>query len=89
MVPNCLLAVTASIAEKPNFVVIFIDDMGYEDIEPFGSTINSTRHFNKMAEKGSKEPVYRFLNGERDTQFKTAVKMSEYLNLVQVPRERG
>ena len=26
---------------KPNFVVIFIDDMGYGDIEPFGSQQNN------------------------------------------------
>ena len=30
------------VPEKPNFVVIFIDDMGYGDIEPFGSTTNKT-----------------------------------------------
>ena len=26
--------------QSPNFVVIFIDDMGYGDIGPFGSKIN-------------------------------------------------
>lgn len=35
----------------------------------------------------SKEPVYRFLNGERDIRFKAAVKMAEYLNLELVSRE--
>ena len=39
---------------KPNFVIIFIDDMGYGDIEPFGSTKNSTPHLNRMAEEGMK-----------------------------------
>ena len=38
----------------PNFVVIFIDDMGYGDIEPFGSEINNTPHLNRMAEEGMK-----------------------------------
>jgi len=38
----------------PNFVVIFIDDMGYADIEPFGSTVNHTPHLNRMAEEGMK-----------------------------------
>ena len=44
----CLLAIqiTASAADTPNFVVIFIDDMGYGDIEPFGSTINNTPNLN-------------------------------------------
>lgn len=39
---------------KPNFVVIFIDDMGYGDIEPFGSKVNRTPHLNRMAEEGMK-----------------------------------
>ncbi|MHC4573217.1 MAG: sulfatase family protein [Planctomycetota bacterium] len=40
--------------QKPNFVIIFIDDMGYGDIEPFGSTVNSTPHLNRMAKEGMK-----------------------------------
>ena len=39
---------------KPNFVVIFIDDMGYGDIEPFGSRINDTPHLARMAMEGMK-----------------------------------
>ncbi len=39
---------------RPNFVIIFIDDMGYGDIEPFGSTINETPHLNRMAAEGMK-----------------------------------
>ena len=34
---------------KPNFVVIFIDDMGYGDIEPFGSQQNKTPNLTRMA----------------------------------------
>lgn len=41
-------------AGKPNFVVIFIDDMGYGDIEPYGSKVNQTPHLNQMAEEGMK-----------------------------------
>ncbi|MCB1232870.1 MAG: sulfatase [Verrucomicrobiae bacterium] len=37
---------------KPNFVVIFIDDMGYGDIGPFGSTKNRTPNLNRMAAEG-------------------------------------
>ena len=36
----------------PNFVVIFIDDMGYGDIEPFNSPVNKTPHLNRMAAEG-------------------------------------
>jgi arylsulfatase A-like enzyme len=38
--------------KPPNFVIIFIDDMGYGDIGPFGSRTNDTPHLNRMAEEG-------------------------------------
>lgn len=37
---------------KPNVVLIFIDDMGYGDIGPFGSTTNKTPHLDRMAAEG-------------------------------------
>lgn len=36
----------------PNFVIIFCDNLGYGDIEPFGSTVNRTPHLSQMAEEG-------------------------------------
>ncbi len=39
---------------RPNFVVIFIDDMGYGDIEPFGSKQNRTPNLTRMAVEGRK-----------------------------------
>ena len=39
-------------AEKPNFVVINIDDLGYADVGPFGSTLNRTPHLDRMAREG-------------------------------------
>ncbi len=41
-------------AERPNFVVIFIDDMGYGDIGPFGSKVNQTPNLDRMAAEGLK-----------------------------------
>ena len=41
-------------AQKPNIVLIFIDDMGYGDIGPFGSTKNRTPNLDKMASDGMK-----------------------------------
>ena len=41
-------------AGRPNLVVIFIDDMGYGDIGPFGSTLNRTPHLDRMAAEGLK-----------------------------------
>ncbi|MDP6930433.1 MAG: sulfatase-like hydrolase/transferase, partial [Planctomycetota bacterium] len=39
---------------RPNFIVIFIDDMGYGDIGPFGSRQNETPNLDRMAEEGMK-----------------------------------
>ncbi|MGY8767187.1 MAG: sulfatase family protein [Pirellulales bacterium] len=45
---------SASAKTRPNFVVIFIDDMGYGDIGPFGSKINETPNLDRMAKEGRK-----------------------------------
>lgn len=38
----------------PNFIVIFCDNLGYGDIEPFGSTLHRTPALNRMAAEGRK-----------------------------------
>jgi arylsulfatase A len=43
----------AAAAEKPNFVIINIDDLGYADISPFGGKI-PTPHLDRMAREGRK-----------------------------------
>src|SRR3954464_8920932 len=51
-----VLASVASVAaaEGPNFIIINIDDLGYADIGPFGSKLNSTPHLDRMAKEGRK-----------------------------------
>jgi arylsulfatase A-like enzyme len=44
----------AKAADKPNFIVINIDDLGYADIGPFGSTRNRTPNLDRMAKEGRK-----------------------------------
>ncbi len=44
----------AAAAEKPNFVIINIDDLGYADIGPYGSKTNATPHLDRMAAEGRK-----------------------------------
>src|SRR3954470_17976282 len=39
---------------KPNFVIIFIDDMGYGDIGPYGATKQKTPNLDRMAREGMK-----------------------------------
>ncbi len=41
-------------AVKPNFIVLFIDDLGYGDIGPFGATRQKTPHLDRMAREGMK-----------------------------------
>lgn len=38
---------------RPNVVLIFIDDMGYGDIGPFGNTTNKTPNLDRMAREGN------------------------------------
>lgn len=39
---------------RPNFVIVFIDDMGYADIGPFGATKQRTPNLDRMASEGLK-----------------------------------
>jgi arylsulfatase len=39
-------------SRKPNIVIIFMDDMGYGDIEPFGGIDYKTPHIDKLASQG-------------------------------------
>lgn len=49
-----LLLSAAAHARTPNVVVIFIDDLGYGDIGPFGATKQRTPHLDRMAKEGMK-----------------------------------
>lgn len=49
-----LFAATDAPGKKPNIVLIFIDDLGYGDIGPFGNTVIKTPHLERMAAEGMK-----------------------------------
>ena len=40
--------------DHPNLVILYVDDMGYADIEPFGSKLNRTPACNRLAAEGMK-----------------------------------
>ena len=40
--------------QKPNFVIIFTDDQGYQDIGCYGSPDIRTPHLDQMASEGAK-----------------------------------
>jgi arylsulfatase A len=49
-----LLPAGFALAERPNFVLINIDDLGYGDIGPYGSKIAKTPNLHRMAAEGRK-----------------------------------
>ena len=49
-----LVSAASAFARPPNVVVIFIDDMGYGDIGPYGATKQRTPHLDRMAKEGMK-----------------------------------
>ena len=52
-VAACLSNATARAAEKPpNFVVVFTDDQGYQDVGVFGSPDIETPNLDRMAGEG-------------------------------------
>ena len=61
MIRKCLFALSlcamldssvAAAERLPNFVVVYCDNLGYGDIEPFGSHLNRTPNLNRMAKEG-------------------------------------
>ncbi|MBM79099.1 MAG: arylsulfatase [Planctomycetaceae bacterium] len=53
MLATCCFSTNVQAAEKlPNFVIIFMDDMGYADIGPFGAKDYPTPNFDRMAKEG-------------------------------------
>lgn len=47
-----VLTCNAQSSSKPNIIIIFMDDMGYGDTEPYGMTGIPTPNFNRMAKEG-------------------------------------
>jgi arylsulfatase A len=54
LICTATLAAAATPSSKPNVIIIFIDDMGYADIGPFGATAYKTPHLDRMAREGRK-----------------------------------
>jgi arylsulfatase A len=50
--PGCAGLDQRRTSDKPNFIIIFCDDMGYADIGPFGANGYSTPNLDRMAAEG-------------------------------------
>lgn len=53
-----LAALHAADLLRPNLVIINIDDLGYGDIGPFGSTLNRTPNLDRIAAEGRLTSFY-------------------------------
>lgn len=53
LVNNPIVAQDAQ-GEKPNFIIIFADDLGYGDLSSYGHPSIKTPHLDRMAEEGQK-----------------------------------
>ena len=51
---QCVITSSSALSGPPNFIVVFCDNLGYGDIEPFGSKLHRTPNLNRMAEQGRK-----------------------------------
>ena len=49
-----LASCSAPEAPSPNFVIVFLDDVGYGDLVSYGSTRNSTPRLDRMAREGTR-----------------------------------
>ena len=59
------LSFSAKAAEKkPNFVVIFCDDLGYGDLGCYGNPTIATPHLDKMAAEGMKFTQFYAMGAE-------------------------
>lgn len=54
LAPLAAVHAAEATAAKPNIVLVFIDDMGYGDIGPFGATRQKTPQLDRMASEGIK-----------------------------------
>ena len=94
-----LLSVTLSLqaAEKPNVVLVFIDDMGWGDFSCFGNTEASTPNIDAMAEEGLRFHHF-YVNSPICSPSRVAIstgqypqrwKISSYLAFRQSNKKRG
>ena len=65
----------------PNVVLIFIDDMGYGDIGPFGNKVNKTPHLDRMAKEGLKLTDF-YVSNTACTPSRAALMTGTYANRI-------
>lgn len=75
----------------PNFILIVCDNLGYSDIEPFGSKVHQTPHLNRMAREGIKFNHF-YVTAGACTPSRASIMTgcySQRVNMHWNPRDRG
>ena len=52
LLPLLLLPLALAAQQRPNFIVIFADDLGYGDLSSYGAKAHKTPHLDRMAQEG-------------------------------------
>jgi arylsulfatase A len=87
LAPLLLMCAAAGAVAKPNLVIILVDDMGYGDIGPYGSTLNRTPACDRMAAEGMK--LTSFYAAPVCTPSRAQVLTGCYAQRVSLPRVLG
>jgi arylsulfatase A len=77
--------VNAAPPEKPNFVIIFIDDLGYGDLGCFGATHVKTPRLDRMAEEGRRFTSF-YVAASVCTPSRAALMTGSYPHRVSLPK---
>lgn len=66
---------------RPNIVLIFIDDMGYGDIGPFGNKVNQTPNLDRMANEGNRVTQF-YVSNTNCTPSRSALMTGTYAHRI-------
>lgn len=77
LVSACGIAETAVAAEKPNFVLVFIDDMGWGDFSCFGNDAVETQNIDRLAKEGVRFEQF-YVNSPICSPSRVAISTGQY-----------
>ncbi|WP_338685453.1 sulfatase family protein [Haloferula helveola] len=77
LIPFFLPAASLTAAEKPNVLLVFIDDMGWGDFSCFGNTAVETQHIDRLAKEGLRFEQF-YVNSPICSPSRTAISTGQY-----------
>lgn len=73
----CLVNVSPAAADRPNVILILIDDMGWGDFSCFGNTELKTQHMDQLASEGIRFEQF-YVNSPICSPSRTAISTGQY-----------